>query len=89
MVRICFEIGPYGSDLAQNSDWHTNSASYVDLDRSRTQIPSFSIVFHGFHYFNDMKAHFLKNKKSTSNFFGGSGGQSPPAGKKGCLSRSI
>ena len=78
-------MSPYGSDLAQNSVWHTNSARSVDLDRSRTQIPSFSIVFHGFHHFNDPKTHFLKNKKKYLKFFWGVRGAKPPGWLKRLL----
>ena len=73
------------SDVAQNSVWHTNSASYVDLDRSRTQIPLFSIVFHGFHHFNYIKTHFLKNKKKYLKFFGRLRGAKPPGWKERLL----
>ena len=79
MARICFEIDPYGSDLAQNSVWHTNSASYVDLDRSRTQIPLF---FLDFIISVTQKPSFLKTKKKYLKKIGRSGGQSPPAAKK-------
>ena len=45
LTKICSELGRHGSNLAQNSDWHTNSTRSIDLDRSRSQFASFFIDF--------------------------------------------
>ena len=77
---MCFEIGPYGSDLAQNSVWHTNSASYVDLDRSRDRFISFLIDFDVQRPPKSLIFDFWK--KGVQKKLGGPGGKAPRLPKR-------
>ena len=80
LATICFEINPYGSDLAKNSVWHTNSASYVDLDRSRPRFLSFltkTMIS------MSQKPIFQKTHKSTQKNLGGPEGKAPRQERKG------